>query len=125
MFLALLLLAACGSEISITVETAECTDYDFDDPQEDLIESVELDGDWYISHKGVFQGCVDLFTPEVAGKGRTITVREYWEPRTLDDCTLCFAPTIIVEQPPPGSYEVSWYLEDEEEPIDVVVFEVE
>ncbi len=125
MYLALLLIIGCGAEIPIAVETAECTDYDFDDPEAESIEASEVDGDWHISHKGVFQGCADLFDPEISGQGKVITVREYWEARTEDDCTLCFAPTIVLEQPPSGSYEVGWYMGDESSPIEVVTFEVE
>jgi len=125
MFIALLLIVGCGSEIAIQVETAECTDYDFDAPETESMEVTSVDGDWMVSHKGVFQGCADLFDPDIAGKGKVITVREFWEARTDDDCTLCFAPTIVLEQPPPGSYEVGWYDGDSSSPLDVVSFEVE
>ncbi len=125
MHLALLVLLGCGSEISIMVQTAECTDYDFDDPQAESFELTSLDGDWHISHKGVFHGCADLFDPEVTGKGRRVTVREYWEARTEDDCTICYAPTIVLEQLPPGSYEVEWFVGDEDEATEVVSFDVE
>ncbi len=120
-----LLLAACASDVSIQVETAACTDYDFADPEAEGIEVSTLDGDWYVSHTGSFQGCDDIFTPQVDGAGRAITVREYWDTRTEDDCELCFAPTIILERPPLGDYEVGWYLGTEDTPVDVVSFEVE
>lgn len=125
MFLVFLLLAGCASEIAIQVETATCTDYDFDSPEADGVEVSELDGDWYVSHKGVFHGCADLFDPEITGKGKVITVHEYWESRTTDDCEVCFAPTIVLEQPPAGSYELGWYVGDSSSPVEVVSFEVE
>ncbi len=125
MFLALLFLVACGSEVAIVVETAECTDYDFDSPEADSIEVTVVGDDWHVSHKGVFQGCADMFDPDIAGKGRVITVREFWDPRTEDDCTVCYAPTIILESPPPGSYEVGWYVGESASAVDVVSFEVE
>jgi hypothetical protein len=125
MFLTLMFLVACGVEIPITVETSACTDYDFDDPEAEGIEVSSLDGDWYVSHKGVFQGCADVFDPEISGQGRAITVREYWDARTEDDCLLCLAPTIVLEQPPAGTYEVGWYIGESNSPVDVVSFEVD
>lgn len=125
MILALFLLIGCGSDVAVLVETAECTDYDFDAPENESMEVTAVDGDWHVSHKGVFHGCADLFDPDISGKRKVLTVREYWEERTEDDCTVCFAPTIIIEQPPAGSYEVGWYVEDASSPYDVVSFEVE
>jgi hypothetical protein len=125
MYLAFLVLLSCGTEISIQVETAECTDYDFDDPEAESFEVTEVDGDWHVSHKGVFEGCADVFDPEISGKGRAITVREYWEARTEDDCTICYAPTIVLEQPPPGNYEVGWYEGEGASALEVIEFEVE
>jgi hypothetical protein len=125
MMLLIALIAGCATDISIQVDTAPCTNYDFDDPDQEGIEVSSLDGDWYVSHKGVFQGCADIFDPEVTGNGRVITVREYWESRTEDDCELCFAPTIILEQPPSGRYEIGWYVGEDSAPVDVVEFEVE
>ncbi len=125
MFLALLLALGCGSEISIVVETAECTDYDFDAPETDALEVTEVDGDWHVSHKGVFMGCADIFDPDISGQGRKITVDEYWDVRTTDDCTICYAPTIVLEQPPAGNYEVSWYDGTSGAEVGVLEFEVD
>ena len=125
MVLALLLLVSCMESISIQIDTPPCENYDFDNPPEDGIEVHQEGGDWYAYRVGVFQGCDDLFDPDVVGEKRRITVYEYWDARTEADCELCFQPTIILEQPGPGTYEISWYEGDQAEPIDVVTFEVE
>ena len=125
MFLALLILVGCSAEISILVETAVCTDYDFDDPDAEGIEVTNVEGDWHVSHKGVFHGCADVFDPDIEGRGKVVSVREYWEERTEDDCTVCFAPTVVLEQLPPGNYEVGWYVGEDATAVEVVTIEVE
>ncbi len=124
-FFLLIALAACSDQVSILTETAACEDYNFVDPEVSSVELTQEGEDIHISHTGVFQGCDDLFRPEVEASGKVIFVREFWESRTEDDCELCFAPTIIIEAPPPGSYEVGWYEGDANVALEVLAFDVE
>ncbi len=124
MLLPLLLLVGCMESISIQVDTPPCENYDFDNPPEDGLEANLNEGDWQVYRVGVFQGCDDIFDPEVQGNGRSITVREYWVEQTEDDCELCFFPSIFIQDPASGVYEVEWYEGDATEPVDVLTFEV-
>ena len=119
----LLVLVGCVNTIPIEVEFPTCTDWT--PGAEGVIEASERDGDWAVTHTNVVRGCDDTFEPEVVGDGRILTVHELWNTLTEDDCTVCFEPTIVLIDPPPGAYELGWYEEGEEVPVDVVDFEVE
>ncbi len=125
MVLTLLLLVGCTESISIQVDTPPCEDYDFANPPEDGIEVSQEGDDWHVYRVGVFQGCDDLFDPIIEGERNVISVYEYWNERTEDYCFACFYPTIVIEQPKEGVYEVGWYESGGATTIDVVSFEVE
>jgi hypothetical protein len=121
-----LLLAAligCANTVQIEVEFPTCVDWT--PGTESTIEAVEDGGDWRVTHTNVVRGCDDIFEPDVVGDGKILTVHEYWEALTEDDCTVCFEPTIVLVAPPRGRYELGWYEEDAAFAVDVVDFEVE
>ena len=54
-------------------------------------------------------GCEDVFSPEITASGRTVEVREVWSENTDGACSLCFAPSVILEAAPKGKFSVTWY----------------
>jgi hypothetical protein len=119
----LIALAGCSNMVHIEVDQPPCEDWT--PGEESILEVVQDGSDWRVSHTSVVQGCDDAFDPEVTGDGWVLTVREHWTAQTEGDCTVCFDPTIILIEPPGGSYELGWYVEGSSDPVDVVDFEVE
>ncbi|MFH1469367.1 MAG: hypothetical protein ABIO70_33590 [Pseudomonadota bacterium] len=119
----LIALAGCSNTVQIEVEYPTCVDWT---PGEEGAIEVAQDGDdWRVTHSSVVQGCDDAFDPDVVGDGKILTVHEHWEAQTEDDCTICFDPTIVLIDPPRGSYELGWYEEGSVDAVDVIAFEVE
>ena len=108
-WLAALCLVGCENVIVLTSDTIPCTDYDFNDPGASQVD-VDVSGvDVRIYRTNVLIGCDDIFDPEVEADGHNIMVWEFWEQRTVDDCTTCLEPSVVMEEPPSGTYHLVWY----------------
>lgn len=122
----LLFLSGCTTEVTLTHKTLYCSDYpDVADAQDDHVAMVETDEGIAVVHFGVVSGCQDRFIPTVSADGKDITVTEYWQDLTSDQCQTCFAPTLLINDTPSGRWSVVWYVEDDEEPVGEVAFSVD
>jgi hypothetical protein len=134
----LVCLVGCA-QVALSPSTSVCTDYAFDDDDPAIfIVQADTDGDGYgdsdvlsagdgivVSHVGVFMGCEDVFSPDISASGRKIEVRETWTESTDGDCSLCFAPSVVLEAAPAGKFSVAWYDGYADTPLAELEFRVE
>ena len=122
----LLGLLACNKAVTIASEAPGCTDYDPNDPPASEIFVEQQGGDVYIRHEGAFAACNGVFKPDVVQEGQTIEIYEVWlRNDTIDECESCFVPTVIFKDAARGRYEVSWFVEGVDIPLDTVSFDVD
>ena len=131
-------LSGCA-QVALAPLTSVCTDYDFDDDDSATFvvrADTDADGapdsdvltagsDIHVSRVGMFMGCEDVFVPELAGGGRNVEVREFWEENTDGDCSLCFAPTVVLSSAPAGKFSIGWFDGYADEPVGTLEFRVE
>lgn len=125
MSLALLLLAACGNQITITPGQDGCTDYVFASPAESTVE-------WEASSAGSARAWRTnalqeqsglIFDPLIEIAGDEVSVFEVWTGGETDDA-LCYEPAVSFEGLSAGTIEVRWYLaEGDTVPFDTVEVE--
>jgi hypothetical protein len=125
-FLSLLLMMGC-SEVRVVIghEVTGCTDYDPDDPPEEVLDYAMEDLLVSVFREGVIESCDVDFEPDIELDGKVIVIREYWSETEDAGCTTCFVPTILLKDPDPGEYDLNWYLGEDRIPFDNVQFEVE
>ncbi len=111
MTLALLLLAACTGQVTLTPGQDGCTDYDFANPADSTIESeVSADGSGRVWRTYAVQEQTGLFfDPEIVVGGSVVEVYEKWTGGETDDA-FCYAPWVAFEGLS-GKMTVEWYLE--------------
>lgn len=103
-------LMACTQDIQLTYYTDSCQDWDFNLPNPEL--RIERDGpDVVVVRMGVENDCNARFQPIIQAKGWKIQIYEDWVVTDASDCTMCFAPTVVLEAPPNGEYIVQWFNE--------------
>jgi hypothetical protein len=103
-------LAACTQDIKLTYYTDSCQDWDFNTPQPEL--RIEKDGaDVVVTRMGVVNDCNGSFQPLIQATGWTIQIYEDWTVEEPSDCTMCFAPTVVLKAPPSGEYTIQWFPE--------------
>lgn len=111
MTFALLLLAACGGEVTLTPGQDGCTDYDFDNPAESEV-GFEVSGSsgrvW--RNYALLEQTGLLFDPIIDVSGNTVSVYEQWAGGESDDA-FCYAPYVAFEGLE-GKMTVDWYLAD-------------
>jgi hypothetical protein len=125
MSIALLLLTACAADrVVMTVSQPGCADYDFENPPDESLEVADDSTDLSVAHVGVVGSCDAVFEPDVSSDGDTIEVREYWIGDDPDStCTVCWSPTVTLQDPPRGRYNFRWYVGDT--PFDTLSVEVD
>lgn len=109
MTLALLLLTACASQVTLTPGQDGCTDYDFQNPATSEVE-FDLAGSsgrvWrtyaLLDQTGL------LFDPVIEIAGNTVEVYEQWTGGETDDA-FCYAPYVAFEGLD-GKMTVDWFL---------------
>ncbi len=109
MVLALLL---CCADTVLVVQNEVCVGWDLDDAPELLVEATNKGFD--MTRMGVEMPCDSIFEPDVEVDGRQIQVFEVWDRGPDDTCTLCYAPTVQVEDPRSGTLTLEWYAEDDD-----------
>jgi hypothetical protein len=105
-----LLLAGCTHDIQLTYYTDTCYDWDLNSPEPEL--RIQMDGaNVILTRMGVEEDCSATFQPEIQAAGWRIQIYENWDVPEDSDCTLCFAPTVVMESPPAGEYTIQWFPE--------------
>jgi len=110
----------CATELRILTDQPGCEDVDFNEPTEELIQYLVSDVGVEVSHTNTETYCDAVFEPEFISDGNVIEVYEYWSTPEDTSCTTCFSPRIVIQDPPPGVYEVRWYIGDDAIPFDIV-----
>ena len=103
-------LMACTQDIQLTYYTDSCYDWDFNLTNPEL--RIDEDGaDVVLVRMGVENDCNASFQPIIQANGWTIQIYEDWVISEDSDCTMCFAPTVVLKDPPSGDYIVQWFNE--------------
>ena len=100
------LLLSCADTV-FAVHSEYCQDWDPDSEPELRISTTELG--FEVSRVGVERACESIFVGDVVLDGRDILIYEIWEDGPESECTICYAPTIAVQDPPGGTLTVKWY----------------
>lgn len=111
MGIAFLLWTACTADrVVVAVSQPGCEDYDFENPPTEALERVDDGPDLSVRHVGVIASCDAVFEPDVNSEGDTIEVHEYWIGDDPDStCTVCWSPTVTLQDAPKGRYDFRWY----------------
>ena len=113
MTLALFLLAACGSQVTLTPSQGGCTDYDFDNPSDSAVET-ELDGGGgggrVYRTNALLEQTGLLFDPIIEISAGRVEVYEKWSGGETDEA-FCYEPSVAFEGLD-GKMTVEWYLEE-------------
>ncbi|MDP2306643.1 MAG: hypothetical protein Q8P18_11530 [Pseudomonadota bacterium] len=112
MSLALLFLAACADQVTITPGQGACTDYDPADPAESTVESdISKDGSARVWRSNALREQTGLiFDPVIEVGGDIVSVFEAWTGGETDDA-LCYEP-IVSFQGVTRDLQVRWYLQE-------------
>jgi hypothetical protein len=107
----MLLLGACAPDINLVPVNNFCQDVDLDNlpPSELFFEGSGETGKVWLANYLAPSGLV--FSPELAGEGRTIHVYQAWEGEG-GEADFCYEPTVEMSGIS-GKIEVRWYLEDD------------
>ena len=110
MFALIMLVLGCVQELEITYYGDGCTDWSFEEGVEPVVVVEKVGDDILMIRKGVAQQCDASFQPEIVAQRSLIQVFEYWEvPEDADDCESCFFPTVQLQSPGKGDYELQWF----------------
>ena len=126
MTLALLLLAACGSQVTLAPGQDGCTDYDFDNPSDSTVEfDVDGSGSGRVWRTNALLEQTGLtFDPTIEIAGGAVQVFEKWSGGETDEA-FCYAPYVAFSGLS-GKMTVQWFLEEGDEvPFDEVEVETE
>jgi len=123
--LACLWIAACGTEeVLVTSSLPACEEVDFSVDGGDNLVLVEEDFSVSVAHSSVQVSPGTEFDPLLVLNGRHLVVTEGFVPGD-GDSSFCVTPMVTFKDPPAGTYEVTWYLEGQSEPLDQVEFSVD
>jgi hypothetical protein len=121
----MLLLVACGQDISVELGQEGCEGYDFSDPQESDL-AVEWTGEdsAKVARRFDLQPMTSLtFEPEVVPDGSILHVYELWT-GGVDEQEFCYQPYLLVAGLGSG-IEVRWYEGKSQAPWSTVELEPE
>ena len=107
----LALLFSCADTV-LVVQNEVCVGWDLDDDPELQVSATTKGFD--MTRMGVEKPCDSIFEPDIEVDGRQIQVFEVWDHGPDDTCTLCYAPTVKVEDPRSGTLTLEWYAEDDD-----------
>ena len=129
-----LLIAACFSAFScggdkvldISVEQTGCESLSQDQDPASVLVRQDQGSNITIYRDWVFISSTAEFDPEFSQDGKDIEVREYWN----DDggsasVETCFRPTIVLNNPDSGKFNLFWYLGDEGTPFDNMQIDID
>jgi hypothetical protein len=120
-------LVACGAKtLDISVEQRGCEGLSEDDnPESALVQTKE--GKNYVFYRDwVFVSSTAEFDPEFGQERDEIDVREYWtDDSEGEGVDTCFRPTIVVNNPDPGSFTLFWFVGGDSTPFDNMQVEVD
>ncbi|MES2641200.1 MAG: hypothetical protein V4850_17050 [Myxococcota bacterium] len=110
MSLALLVLAACANQVTITPSQGGCADYDFADPAESTIEwEASKSGSARVWRANALQEQTGLvFDPLIEVEGKVVSVYEAWTGGETED-SFCYEPVVSFEGLS-RELQVRWYL---------------
>ncbi len=119
-----LLLGCAPQTLTFVLSEGDCTDVDFNTREDPvLVHDISDAGDIvYLNY--VWLPDDSEMNGEVTSDGRRIDVREAWIEGS-SDTEACFAPTLTLEDPPKGQYQVFWFRDDSDIAYDSVLFEIE
>ena len=105
-----LLLTGCNQEVQLSYYTDTCTDWDLSKTEPELW--VDKNGvDITLVRMGVDQPFGAKFSPEIQASGWRIQIFEDWdfEATEEDDDVVCLGPTVVMKDPPEGTYTIQWF----------------
>lgn len=114
---------ACGGELKLDHVTEGCVNVDFDDTEPGAVKLIEEGVQVQVFHTNIWKPTDSVYAPEVETEGKTVHLYEIWEEGEDDD--FCYQPTLIFKDPPKGNWEVRWYVEGSETPIDTLTFKAD
>ena len=124
--LGLTLLIGCGpSQLTVSTFVDGCSDFESD---VELVESIEVRStDLYtdVVHFGAVRACDATESLELSIEGTRIEVQESWTGGDPASCAICWEAVLRLKEPPTGTYEVAWYVEDSVDPLDTVEIEID
>ena len=121
-------LVACGGNkvLDISVEQQGCESLSQDEEpisvlvRKDEGKNITIYRDW------VFISSTAEFDPEFVQDGKDIEVREYWTDEGSDTSVeTCFRPTIVINDPESGKFNLFWYLGDDGTPFDNLQIDID
>ncbi len=124
--LILALISCAPSTLVVSYDQPGCTDYDFDDPASEAIETQQDELALHVQHVNVIDSCDAVFAPELETEGDVLLVHEAWESSDSDaDCTTCWSPRVTIKDPQPGDYQIQWFVDDSGVPWNTVTAAVD
>lgn len=114
-------LTGCGGEVSVAASQTGCTDFNYSDPADPVVEweaTAEHDANVWRANVLLDQAGA-TFAPDYAIDKGTLSIFEHWTDPASDD-TFCYQPQVAISGIH-GTLEVRWYTEDDSDvPFDTV-----
>lgn len=112
----ILLFVACNQEIQVTPSQDGCTNFDYNNPADPVVDWVAQGDGALVSHQNVLLPESGLsFKPELVIDRGVLSVHEYWEDPANEE-PFCYVANVLV-QGYAGELEVRWYEGDDVEPL--------
>lgn len=121
-------LVACGGNkvLDISVEQQGCESLNQDEQPASVLVRKDEGKNITIYRDWVFISSTAEFDPEFVQDGKDIEVREYWTDEGSDTSVeTCFRPTIVINDPDSGKFNLFWYLGDDGTPFDNLQIDID
>ncbi|MBO87576.1 MAG: hypothetical protein CL927_19675 [Deltaproteobacteria bacterium] len=119
---------ACGGAkvLDISVEQQGCESLDQGEQPPSALVRKDQGNNITIYRDWVFIASTAEFDPEFAQDGKDITVREYWnDEEGGSGVETCFRPTIVLNNPESGKFNLFWYIGGDGTPFDNMEIDID
>ncbi len=106
-------LSACGGDVTVTTSQTGCTDFNYSDPADPVVEWESIGEHEVLVWRAnvLLDQAGATFSPEYAIDHGVLSVFEHWTDAASDD-TFCYQPEVTVGDIR-GGLEVRWFTEDD------------